>query len=46
MIDPVVSLLVAVASNGVIGRDGGMPWQLSTDLKRFKSLTMGKPITS
>jgi dihydrofolate reductase len=44
MIDPVVSLLVAVASNGVIGRDGGMPWQLSTDLKRFKSLTMGKPI--
>jgi dihydrofolate reductase len=44
MTDPAVSIIVAVASNGVIGRDGGMPWQLSTDLKRFKSLTMGKPI--
>lgn len=44
MTDTAVSILVAVASNGVIGRDGGLPWQLSTDLKRFKSLTMGKPI--
>lgn len=44
MSDPTVSIIVAVASNGVIGRDGGMPWRLSTDLKRFKSLTMGRPI--
>lgn len=44
MKDPTVSVLVAVASNGVIGNKGGMPWHLSTDLKRFKSLTMGKPI--
>jgi dihydrofolate reductase len=42
--DPIVSIIVAVASNGVIGHSGEMPWRLSTDLKRFKSLTMGKPI--
>ncbi len=36
-----VSIIVAVADNGVIGRDGGLPWRLSSDLKRFKSLTMG-----
>ncbi|HBF28597.1 dihydrofolate reductase [Rhizobium sp.] len=39
-----ISIVVAVASNGVIGRDGYMPWKLSTDLKRFKALTMGKPL--
>ncbi len=39
-----VVLYAAVARNGVIGRDGDMPWRLSTDLKRFKSDTMGKPI--
>ena len=39
-----MSLIVAVAENGVIGADGDMPWKLSTDLKRFKSLTMGKPM--
>lgn len=39
-----LSLIVAVAENGVIGRDGAMPWRLSTDLKRFKSLTIGKPV--
>lgn len=36
-----VSLLVAVAESGVIGREGGLPWRLSSDLKRFKQLTMG-----
>lgn len=36
-----VSLLVAVARNGVIGRDGDLPWRLSTDLRRFRRLTMG-----
>lgn len=41
---PVIAIYVAIAQNGVIGRDGGMPWRLSTDLKRFKASTMGKPI--
>jgi len=39
-----ISLVVAVAQNNVIGMDGDMPWKLSTDLKRFKRDTMGKPI--
>jgi len=39
-----VAIFVAVAQNGVIGRDGGLPWRLSSDLKRFKADTMGKPI--
>jgi dihydrofolate reductase len=37
-------LIVAVADNGVIGRDNALPWHLPEDLKRFKRLTMGKPI--
>ncbi len=36
-----IALIVARASNGVIGRDGKLPWQLPPDLKRFKALTMG-----
>ena len=36
--------VVAIAKNNVIGREGDMPWQLSTDLKRFKRDTIGKPI--
>lgn len=39
-----IALVAAVARNGVIGRDGEMPWRLSTDLKRFKRLTMGGPV--
>jgi dihydrofolate reductase len=39
-----VSLVVAVSRNGVIGRDGGLPWHISSDLKRFKAITMGKPV--
>jgi len=35
---------VARARNGVIGRDGALPWRLSDDLKQFKALTMGKPL--
>jgi len=35
---------VARARNGVIGRDGGLPWRLPDDLKQFKALTMGKPL--
>jgi dihydrofolate reductase len=41
MIRPRITLVVARASNGVIGKDGGLPWHISTDLKRFKALTMG-----
>ena len=38
------TIVVAVSDNGIIGRDGDMPWRLSTDLKRFKALTLGKPV--
>lgn len=38
------TIVVAVSENGVIGREGDMPWRLSTDLKRFKALTLGKPV--
>lgn len=39
-----VRIVVAVAANGVIGRDGDMPWRLSTDMRRFRATTMGKPV--
>ena len=39
-----LSIVVAVAENGVIGRDNQLPWRLPADLKRFKAVTMGKPI--
>ena len=39
-----ITLIVAVADSGVIGRDNGLPWHLPEDLKRFKRLTMGKPM--
>lgn len=39
-----IVLLAAVADNGVIGRGNALPWRLSSDLKRFKALTMGKPV--
>ena len=39
-----IVLLAAVADNGVIGRDNALPFRLSSDLKRFKALTMGKPV--
>ena len=38
---PGIMLIVARAQNGVIGRDGKLPWHLPADLKRFKALTMG-----
>lgn len=37
-------MIAAVARNGVIGRDNDLPWHMSTDLKRFKAMTMGKPL--
>jgi dihydrofolate reductase len=39
-----LSLIAAVAENGVIGAGNAMPWRLSSDLRRFKALTMGKPV--
>lgn len=42
--EPFVSLIVAMAQNGVIGRDNSLPWRLPEDLKRFKAYTLGKPI--
>ena len=37
---PHLTLVVAVAKNGVIGRDGDLPWRISSDMKRFKAATM------
>jgi dihydrofolate reductase len=39
-----IVLIVAVADNGVIGAGGTIPWRLKTDLQRFKTLTLGKPV--
>ncbi len=39
-----LSLFIAIAENGVIGRDNAMPWRLSSDLAYLKRMTMGKPI--
>ena len=39
-----ITLVLARAENGVIGRDGKLPWHLPADLKRFKALTTGKPM--
>jgi len=39
-----ISLIVALDRKFAIGRDGAMPWHLPDDLKRFKSLTLGKPV--
>ncbi|WP_298911807.1 dihydrofolate reductase [uncultured Algimonas sp.] len=40
---PVLAAIVARSTNGVIGRDGDLPWRLRSDLKHFKRVTMGKP---
>lgn len=39
-----ITLILARAENGVIGKDGGLPWHISDDLKRFKALTTGHTI--
>lgn len=40
---PFIALVVARARNGVIGKDGDLPWRLRSDLQRFKAITTGKP---
>ena len=42
--EPIVALVVAMAENRAIGRGGELPWRLSTDLKQFRKITLGKPI--
>ena len=39
-----LSVIVAVAENGIVGRDNALPWHLPADLKYFKKMTLGKPI--
>lgn len=41
---PQIVFVVAVAENGVIGRDNTMPWHLKSDLKRFKAITLNRPV--
>jgi dihydrofolate reductase len=41
---PHLTLIAAIARNGVIGANNALPWRLSEDLKRFKTLTMGHPM--
>jgi dihydrofolate reductase len=41
---PLISLIVAMAQNGVIGRGNSLPWRLPEDLRRFKESTLGKPV--
>lgn len=41
---PILAIVVARAANGVIGRDGDLPWRLKSDLALFKANTLGKPI--
>ena len=42
--NPAIVLIYARAANGAIGKDGDLPWRLPADLKRFKALTMGRPM--
>lgn len=41
---PQIVFVVAVAENGVIGRGNAMPWHLKSDLKRFKAITINRPV--
>ena len=39
-----ITLVLAMAENGVIGKNGAIPWRIADDMKRFKALTLGKPV--
>jgi dihydrofolate reductase len=39
-----ITLVLAMAENSVIGKDGAIPWRIADDMKRFKALTLGKPV--
>ena len=39
-----ITLVLAMAENGVIGKGGAIPWRIADDMKRFKALTLGKPV--
>ena len=41
---PILSIVAARARNGVIGRDGALPWRLKSDMALFKATTLGKPV--
>jgi dihydrofolate reductase len=41
---PVIALVVAIGENGAIGRGGELPWRLSSDMRYFRKVTMGKPV--
>jgi dihydrofolate reductase len=41
---PEIVMIVAVADNGVIGRNGAIPWRLKTDMLRLKAMTLGRPV--
>lgn len=41
---PLVCFVVAAAENGVIGRDGRLPWRMPSDMRLFRRLTLGKPV--
>lgn len=43
-IDPIVALVVAVAENGMIGRAGGLPWRIPTEMRHFRDVTLDKPV--
>jgi len=42
--EPVIALVVAMGENGAIGKGGDLPWRLSSDMRYFRKITMGKPI--
>ncbi|WP_245297127.1 MULTISPECIES: dihydrofolate reductase [Rhodomicrobium] len=42
--DPIVAFVVAIGENGVIGRAGGLPWHLPSEMAHFRSITMNKPV--
>ncbi len=39
-----ITIIAAIAENGVIGRDNGLPWRLKSDMAHFRAATMGKPV--